>query len=95
MQSSGYGISSEQPWRRTFSWQQGTSGKPSKLSTVGMYNVAEIRISISKFIIMVLSRKPIDYPLQIESLPQVKEFKYPGVLFKSERLSGKLEQQGW
>ncbi|KAK5906143.1 hypothetical protein CgunFtcFv8_002034 [Champsocephalus gunnari] len=39
---------------------------------------AGMRISTSKSEAMVLSRKPIDCPLQVgnESLPQVKEFKY-------------------
>ena len=42
-----------------------------------------MRISTSKSEAMVLSRKPMDCPLQVgnESLPQVKEFKYLGVLF--------------
>ncbi|KAL3043760.1 hypothetical protein OYC64_003589 [Pagothenia borchgrevinki] len=41
---------------------------------------------------MVLSRKPMDCPLQVgnESLPQVKEFKYLGVLFSSE---GTMERE--
>ncbi|KAK5900174.1 hypothetical protein CesoFtcFv8_009574 [Champsocephalus esox] len=45
-----------------------------------------MRISTSKSEAMVLSRKPMDCPLQVgnESLPQVKEFKYLGVLFSSE-----------
>ncbi|XP_068166163.1 sialate:O-sulfotransferase 2-like [Antennarius striatus] len=44
---------------------------------------AGMRISTSKSEAMVLSRKPVDYLLQLwnEVLPQVKEFKYLGVLF--------------
>uniref|UniRef100_A0AAQ4R3P6 Reverse transcriptase domain-containing protein n=1 Tax=Gasterosteus aculeatus aculeatus TaxID=481459 RepID=A0AAQ4R3P6_GASAC len=49
-----------------------------------------MRISTSKSEAMVLSRKPMDCLLQVGnvSLPQVKEFKYLGVLFTSE---GKME----
>ncbi|KAK5901378.1 hypothetical protein CgunFtcFv8_026256 [Champsocephalus gunnari] len=51
-----------------------------------------MRISTSKSEAMVLSRKPMDCPLQVgnESLPQVKEFKYLGVLFSSE---GTMERE--
>ncbi len=47
---------------------------------------AGMRISTSKSKAMVISRKKVAYPLQIggEFLPQVKEFKYLGVLFTSE-----------
>ena len=40
---------------------------------------------------MVLSRKPVDCLLQVGnvSLPQVKEFKYLGVLFTSEGMMGR------
>uniref|UniRef100_A0AAQ4PNU2 Reverse transcriptase domain-containing protein n=1 Tax=Gasterosteus aculeatus aculeatus TaxID=481459 RepID=A0AAQ4PNU2_GASAC len=49
-----------------------------------------MRISTSKSEAMVLSRKPMDCLLQVGnvSLPQVKKFKYLGVLFTSE---GKME----
>ncbi|KAK5888457.1 hypothetical protein CesoFtcFv8_014550 [Champsocephalus esox] len=51
-----------------------------------------MRISTSKSEAMVLSRKPMDCPLQVgnESLPQVKELKYLGVLFSSE---GTMERE--
>ncbi|KAK5888302.1 hypothetical protein CesoFtcFv8_016814 [Champsocephalus esox] len=51
-----------------------------------------MRISTSKSEAIVLSRKPMDCPLQVgnESLPQVKEFKYLGVLFSSE---GSMERE--
>ncbi len=52
-------------------------------------------ISTSKSEAVVLSRKPVDYPLQVgnETLNQVKEFKYLRVLFTSE---GTMEQEiGW
>ncbi|KAL3060984.1 hypothetical protein OYC64_009239 [Pagothenia borchgrevinki] len=51
-----------------------------------------MRISTSKSEAMALSRKPMDCPLQVgnESLPQVKEFKYLGVLFSSE---GTMERE--
>ncbi|KAK5928647.1 hypothetical protein CgunFtcFv8_013696 [Champsocephalus gunnari] len=53
---------------------------------------AGMRISTSKSEAMVLSRKPMDCPLQVghESLPQVKEFKYLRVLFSSE---GTMERE--
>ncbi|KAK5909389.1 hypothetical protein CesoFtcFv8_003322 [Champsocephalus esox] len=53
---------------------------------------AGMRISTSKSEAMVLSRKPMDCPLQVgnESLHQVKEFKYLGVLFSSE---GSMERE--
>ena len=56
---------------------------------------AGMRISTSKSEAMVLSRKPMDCLLRVgnESLPQVKEFKYLGVLFASE---GTMEREiGW
>ena len=51
-----------------------------------------IRISTSKSEAMVLSWKRVDCPLQVggESLLQVEEFKYLGVLFTSE---GKMERE--
>ena len=51
-----------------------------------------MKISTSKSEAMVLSRKRVDCPLQVggESLLQVEEFKYLGVLFMSE---GKMEQE--
>ena len=51
-----------------------------------------MRISTSKSEAMVLSRKPMECLLQVgnESLPQVKEFKYLGVLFASE---GTMERE--
>ena len=53
---------------------------------------AGMRISTSKSEAMVLSRKPMDCLLRVgnESLPQVKEFKYLGVLFASE---GTMERE--
>ena len=47
---------------------------------------AGMRISTSKSEAMVLSRKPMDCLLQVwnEFLPEVKEFKYLGILFSSE-----------
>ena len=53
---------------------------------------AGMRISASKSVAMVLSRNRVDYPPRVggESLPQVEEFKYLGVLFTSE---GKIEQE--
>ncbi|XP_071059967.1 anamorsin isoform X1 [Pseudochaenichthys georgianus] len=53
---------------------------------------AGMRISTSKSEAMVLSRKPMDCPLQVgnESLPQVKEFEYLRVLFSSE---GTMERE--
>ena len=55
---------------------------------------AGMRISISKSEAMVLSREPMDCAVQVgnETLPQVKEFKYLGVLFTSER-KGKTEKE--
>uniref|UniRef100_A0A671UC54 ribonuclease H n=1 Tax=Sparus aurata TaxID=8175 RepID=A0A671UC54_SPAAU len=52
---------------------------------------AGMRISTSKSEAMVLSRKPVDCLLQVGnvSLPQVKEFKYLGVLFMSEGMMGR------
>ena len=49
-----------------------------------------MRHGTSKSEAMVLSQKRVDCPLQVgeESLPQVEEFKYFGVLFMSE---GKME----
>lgn len=54
--------------------------------------VVGMRISTSKSEAMVLSRKPVDCLLQVgnEPLPQVKEFKYLGVLFASE---GTMERE--
>uniref|UniRef100_A0A8D3C086 Reverse transcriptase domain-containing protein n=1 Tax=Scophthalmus maximus TaxID=52904 RepID=A0A8D3C086_SCOMX len=51
-----------------------------------------MRISTSKSEAMVLSRKPVDclLPVGNEPLPQVKEFKYLGVLFASE---GTMERE--
>ncbi len=45
-----------------------------------------MRISTSKSKVLALSRKLVDCPLCAgsESLPQIKEFKYLGVLFTSE-----------
>ena len=53
---------------------------------------AGMKISISKSEAMVLSRKPVDCTVRVgnEILPQVKEFKYLGVLFTSE---GRTEQE--
>ncbi len=53
---------------------------------------AGMRISISKSETMDLSRKRVDCPLWVreELLPQVEEFKYLGVLFRSE---GKMERE--
>ena len=53
---------------------------------------AGMRISTSKSEAMVLSRKPVVCPLQVgrEPLPQVKEFKYLGVLFTSD---GNMERE--
>ena len=53
---------------------------------------AGMKISTSKSEAMVLSRKRVDCPLQVggESLLQVEEFKYLGVLFTSE---GKMERE--
>ena len=53
---------------------------------------AGMRISISKSEAMVLSRKTMDCAVQVgnETLPQVKEFKYLGVLFTSE---GRTKQE--
>ncbi|KAK5873269.1 hypothetical protein PBY51_018325 [Eleginops maclovinus] len=53
---------------------------------------AGMRISTSKSEAMVLSREPMDCPLQVgnEALPHVKEFKYLGVLFSSE---GTMERE--
>ena len=53
---------------------------------------AGMRISTSKSEAMVLSRKQVDCPLRVgnASLPQVKEFKYLGVLFASE---GTMERE--
>ncbi|KAM7380977.1 hypothetical protein PAMP_004240 [Pampus punctatissimus] len=50
-----------------------------------------MRISTSKSEAMVLSRKPMDCLLRVgnESLLQVKEFKYLGVLFTSEGTMGR------
>ncbi len=47
-------------------------------------------ISTSKSEAMLLSRKPVDCPLRVgnESLPQVEEFKYLGVLFTSKGTTG-------
>ncbi|KAK7921963.1 hypothetical protein WMY93_008865 [Mugilogobius chulae] len=52
---------------------------------------AGMKISSSKSEAMVLDRKKVPCPLQVggESLPQVEEFKYLGVLFTSE---GRMEQ---
>ncbi|KAJ0002535.1 hypothetical protein NQD34_007684 [Periophthalmus magnuspinnatus] len=54
--------------------------------------VAGIRISSSKSEAMVLDRKKVACPHQVggESLPQVEEFKYLGVLFTSE---GRMERE--
>jgi len=51
-----------------------------------------MRISTSKSETMVLSRKRVEWPLQVrnEILPQVEEFKYLGVLFMSE---GRTERE--
>ena len=51
-----------------------------------------MKINTSKSEAMVLSQKKVDCPLQVggESLPQVEEFKYLGVLFRSE---GTIEQE--
>ncbi|KAK7889103.1 hypothetical protein WMY93_024663 [Mugilogobius chulae] len=53
---------------------------------------AGMRISSSKSEAMVLDRKKVPCPLQVggESLPQVEEFKYLGVLFTSE---GRMERE--
>ncbi|KAL0152538.1 hypothetical protein M9458_052261 [Cirrhinus mrigala] len=53
---------------------------------------AGMGISTSKSEVMVLSRKRVACPLQVgrESLPQVEEFKYLGVLFTSE---GRMERE--
>ncbi|KAK7884420.1 hypothetical protein WMY93_027543 [Mugilogobius chulae] len=53
---------------------------------------AGMKISSSKSKAMVLDRKKVPCPLQVggESLPQVEEFKYLGVLFTSE---GKMEHE--
>ncbi|KAK7896322.1 hypothetical protein WMY93_021647 [Mugilogobius chulae] len=53
---------------------------------------AEMKISSSKSEAMVLDRKKVLCPLQVggESLPQVEEFKYLGVLFTSE---GRMERE--
>ena len=53
---------------------------------------AGMRISVSKSEAMVLSRKPVVCTVQVgnEALPQVKEFKYLGVLFTSE---GRTEKE--
>ncbi|KAJ0050334.1 hypothetical protein NL108_017502 [Boleophthalmus pectinirostris] len=53
---------------------------------------AGMRISSSKSEAMVLSRKKVSCPLQVggESLHQVEEFKYLGVLFSSE---GRTERE--
>ena len=53
---------------------------------------AGMRISISKSEAMVLSREEMVCAVQVgnETLPQVKEFKYLGVLFTSE---GRTEQE--
>ena len=53
---------------------------------------AGMRVSTSKSEAMVLSRKPVDCQLQVlgEPLPQVKEFKYLGVLFTNE---GTMERE--
>ncbi|XP_036950584.1 uncharacterized protein LOC119017743 [Acanthopagrus latus] len=50
-----------------------------------------MRISTSKSAAMVLSRKQVDCLLQVgnESFPQLKEFKYLGVLFTSEGMMGR------
>ena len=51
-----------------------------------------MKISVSKSEAMVLSRKPVDCAVRVgnEALPQVKEFKYLGVLFTSE---GRAEKE--
>ncbi len=51
-----------------------------------------MRISTSNSEAMVISQKKVACPLQIggESLPQVEEFKYIGVLFTSE---GRMERE--
>lgn len=53
---------------------------------------AGMKISTTKSEAMTLSRKPVDCPLRVgnESLAQVKEFKYLGVLFASE---GTMERE--
>ena len=53
---------------------------------------AGMRISTSKSETMVLSRTPEDCPIRVgnDSLPQVREFKYLGVLFSSE---GRMEHE--
>ena len=57
--------------------------------------VAGMRISTSKLEAMVLSRKPMDCLLQVgnEFSPQVKEFKYLGILFTSE--GTREREMGW
>ena len=57
-----------------------------------------MRISTSKSEAMVLSRKRVDCPLQVggESLLQVEEFKYLGVLFTSEgKMEREIDRQIW
>ena len=51
-----------------------------------------MKIIVSKSEAMVLSRKPVDCTVRVgnEALPQVKEFKYLGVLFTSE---GRAEKE--
>ena len=53
---------------------------------------AGMKISVSKSEAMVLSRKPVDCAVRVgnKALPQVKEFKYLGVLFTSE---GRAEKE--
>ena len=57
--------------------------------------VAGMRISTAKSKAMTLTRKP-DCLLRVgnESLAQVKEFKYLGILLLSVRLAGESEQRG-
>ncbi|KAJ0019143.1 hypothetical protein NQD34_006712 [Periophthalmus magnuspinnatus] len=59
---------------------------------VAKCEAAGLRISSSKSEAMVLDRKKVACPLRVggESLPQVKEFKYLGVLFRSE---GRMERE--
>jgi len=56
------------------------------------FEAARMRVSTSKSEAMVLCRKPVNCSHQVgtEALPQVKEFKYLGVLFTSE---GKMERE--
>ncbi len=90
------------PWRRLYVvvwWVEDCIAvcdiQPSLDQFTAESDAAGMRISTSKSEAMVLSRKLVDCPLRVgnESLLQVKEFKYLGVLFSSERT---MEQDfGW